>query len=60
MTLVCLQTEVSPPCTTPAFLQGCATSTPSLSYLVLEIHKKVNFFIGIWSYKKVLTFFITL
>jgi len=42
-------TEVSPPCTTPASLQGCAISTPSfILALVLELHKKVNFFILYW------------
>jgi len=52
MTLVCLQTEVSPSCTNPASLQGCAMSTP------LYFHKKVNFFyFCIGSYKKVSIFF---
>jgi len=52
MTSVYLPTDVAPLHKPWPSLQGCAVRTPFILYLVLEIHKKVNFFIPIFGLNK--------
>jgi len=48
MTSVCLQLRSGPWHNPWPSFQGCAISTPSVYIFVLEIHKKVNFFISVF------------
>jgi len=53
MTSVYLQTEVAPMAQTLTFPSGlCHQHTFNLTLFVLEIHKKVNFFISVFGINK--------